>query len=110
MTQTQRRAHVLAEENHVVAKKLRASPGRWFLVAIGELDEARTLTQTAWRIRQNYRVNQRGRRQGLSAFSEDDRGYFEATASADQQRPDQAAPAELWARWVPHADIAEDAS
>jgi hypothetical protein len=104
---TKRRSRVLIEDDMVVARKLRADPGTWHLVGVGEPDEWRTLeqvarvyAQTAYRIRCNYLPNDRGVRQGLKAFAADDTGYFEATCTADQSRDDQVAPVELSARYV----------
>lgn len=109
-TATKRRARVLIESPEVTARKLRANPGQWFLVGVGYPDEERTLeqvarvlTQTAWRIRQNYRRNSRGVPQGLKAFAADVHGEFEAQSTADQSRTDQVAPVELSARYVLHA-------
>lgn len=91
MTTTRRRAHVLIEPNATVAKKLRDAPNRWFLVGGGDLDYAKTLSQTA------YRIN-RGR---LEAFAKTPAGRFEASYTADTSRPNQVYPAELSCRWVP---------
>jgi hypothetical protein len=107
-TATKRRARVLIKSPEVTARMLRANPGVWFLIGIGDPDEdhtleqvARVLTQTAWRIRQNYRPNDRGVPQGLKAFADDPTGEFEAQSTADQSRPDKLAAVELLARWMP---------
>jgi hypothetical protein len=97
---TRRRDRVLIEPAETVAKKLRASPGVWHLIATGELEDARILAQTAYRIRQNYRPDRRGIPRGLRAFAADDRGEFEAISTADQRRPNQIAPVEMSARYV----------
>lgn len=106
-TATKRRSQVLIESPEVTARKLRASPGQWFLIGVGHPDAehtleqvARVLTQTAYRIRLNYRQNERGIPQGLKAFAADSRGEFEAQSTADQSRPDKIAPVELSARYV----------
>jgi hypothetical protein len=99
-TATQRRDRVLIEPAETVAKKLRASPGQWHLVAAKPLEEARVLTTTAWRIRCNYRPNAKGIPQGLRAFAADKHGEFEAVSTADQSRPNQTAPVEMFARYV----------
>jgi hypothetical protein len=101
---TRRRERVLIEPAETVAKKLRASPGVWHLIATGELADARILAQTAYRIRQNYRPDRQGILRGLRAFAADNRGEFEAISTADQRRPNQIAPVELSARWVEALD------
>lgn len=101
-----RRGRVLIEDAFAIAKKLRANPGTpddevgWHLSGIGQLDEARVLAQTAYRIRLNYRPDERGRRRGLRAFAADETGYFEAISTANQSRPDPVAPVELFVRFV----------
>lgn len=113
LSATKRRGRVLIKDPYIIARDLRAHPGLpedregWFLIGVGYPDEnysleqvARILAQTAYRIRQNYRPNERGVRQGLKAFAADDSGYFEATSTADQRRANQIAPVELSARWV----------
>lgn len=104
---TKRRAPVLIESHEITARKLRASPGQWFLIGARDPDEdhtleeiARVMTQTAYRIRLNYRRNAQGVPQGLKAFAADSRGEFEATSTADQGRPNKVAAVELSARWV----------
>lgn len=106
-TATKRRDRVLIESAESTARKLRANPGQWFLIGVGEPDEwntleqiARVLTQTAYRIRQNYRLDDSGKRRGLRAFAANEHGEFEAQSTADQSRPNQRAAVELIGRWV----------
>lgn len=89
-----RRSQVLIKPNPEVAAQLRSQPDQWFLVGVGDLNQARTLSTTAWRIGLNYRDGK-----GLRDFTGDDCGYFEASATADQSRPNQKAPVELFARY-----------
>jgi hypothetical protein len=89
-TQT-RHERVLIESNEVVAQKLRADPGRWYLVAEGGRDRARVFSQTAQRIK----------RGDLEDFQETPSGRFEATSTADRSRKDKIADAELFARFMP---------
>ena len=88
-----RRPHVLLYPNPEVAAWLREHPGEWFLVATGERERRRVLTQTAFRIRHGL----------LADFSVGHDGRFEAVASADKSRPDQVADVEVSARFVPSA-------
>jgi hypothetical protein len=90
MPKPPRRAHVLIERNVVVAQKLRAEPGTWWLVGYGDKDRAKVMAQTAFRINQG----------DLRAFAADDAGFFEAVATADQSRPGALAPVEAYARYV----------
>lgn len=89
MQRAQRRPHVLIEKHSVVARKLKAEPGVWWLVGIGEKERARVLAQTAFRISKGT----------LKDFTQNDTGYFEAMATADQSRPDPIAPVEAYARY-----------
>lgn len=75
-----------------MARKLRADPGEWFLVGVGELDRARVFSQTANRIKRGE----------LEDFRKTSAGGFEATSTADKSRKDQVAEVELFARFVPH--------
>ena len=70
------------------------------MIAIGELEDARILAQTAYRIRQNYRPDRNGIIRGLRAFAADEHGEFEAISTADQRRPNKIAPVEMSARFV----------
>lgn len=92
---TRRRGRVLAEDNDVVAQKLRDHPGEWFCVAADSRCRAHVLSQTAYRIGLNYRDGK-----GLVDFAADEQGEFEAVFSADPHRPNQTAPAEIRARYV----------
>jgi hypothetical protein len=100
MPNSKRRQRVLIEPPETVVRKLKAAPGQWFLIGIGEKSDSRTLAQTAYRIRENYRLGDDGKRHGLQVFAEDETGFFEASSTADSSRPDQVAEAELSARWV----------
>lgn len=86
-----RHERVLIEANEDVARKLRADPGAWYLVAEGDLDRARVFSQTANRIK-------RGELEDFRAGSD---GRFDATSTADQSRTDKVAEVELFARFVP---------
>jgi hypothetical protein len=89
------------EPNADVADKLRANPGEWFLVGIGTKGQEHVLSQTAYRIRQNY---EQGR--GLASFESDDAGRFDATASTNFRMPDGTLLAcALHAVWLPAADV-----
>lgn len=88
---TRRRVRVLIEPNADVARKLKAQPGKWFLIGVGDLDRSRTLSQTAFRIREGQ----------LADFARDDEGRFWASSTADTNRPDKIADVELSAIWLP---------
>lgn len=85
-----RHERVLIEANEVVARKLRADPGAWYLVAEGPRGRARVYSQTAQRIKRGE----------LDDFQETLDGRFEATSTADRSRADKIAEAELYARFV----------
>lgn len=91
MKREPRRPFVLAEPPERVARKLKAEPGVWSLVATGDLDRARVLAQTAYRIREGK----------LAAFRPDPDGAFEAISTADTSRAEKVADVELYARYLP---------
>lgn len=104
MTAPHRRDRVLIEDAATVAKKLKANPGVNHLIAVGDLSDARVLAQTAYRIRQNYRIDEQGIRRGLKDFAADERGEFDATSTANQSRPNKVAAVELHAKYILHSD------
>lgn len=74
-----------------MAKKLRDAPNRWFLVGGGDLDYAKTLSQTGYRINRGL----------IEAFAPTPAGRFRASYTADTKRPNQIFPAELSAIFIP---------
>lgn len=94
---------MLAGSNAEVADELRAHPGQWFLVAADDdLSRAHVYSQTAYRIRQNYREGK-----GLAAFAADEDGEFEAVATTIMPPlpPTRAAACEVRARFVPASPL-----
>jgi hypothetical protein len=93
---TRRRSHVLIKPNAKIAEELKASPGQWFIVGVGEKSQQKVLSQTAYRINLNY-IDGRG----LRDFAADKSGRFVAVSTADSNRPDPVAEVELRAVWLP---------
>jgi hypothetical protein len=81
---------VLAEDAAVIAKKLQADPGQWYLIAMGPIERLGVLSQTAYRIR----------RRAISAFKQEG-GEFDCRVSTDMHVPDREAAVELYCRWIP---------
>lgn len=97
-----RRGSVLIKSNAEVAEDLRANPGQWFLVGIGTPGQEHLLSQTAYRIRQNYKQGQ-----GLSSFEADEDGEFNAIASTNFTLPDgTTAACVVHAVWQPYGSAA----
>lgn len=86
------RQQVLMEDAETVAAKLRAKPGRWFVVAAGDRDRLRVMLTTAWRIREGK----------LAAFRTDQYGgtYYARTLTSPT-REHRVGDVEIKAMWVP---------
>lgn len=87
------RAQVLLDDHEVIADRLVAHPGEWFLVGGGDADRFGVLRQTAYRIRRGL----------IRAFLPRPGGRFDATVSSVDPGGDQDRlyPVEVYARWVP---------
>jgi hypothetical protein len=84
------RQPVLAEDATVIAKKLMADPGQWYLIGTGSIERLGVLSQTGYRIR----------RQAIKAFKQDG-GTWDVRVSTDMAVPDREAAVELYCRWLP---------
>lgn len=88
------RRPVLLEDADVIAAKLLANRGQWFVIAATEQARMRVLLTTAWKIRTNK----------LAAFAWVTRlhgGRFEARTLTSPTRADKVGDVEIKARWVP---------
>lgn len=87
---SEQRVPVLLDEADVVARKLRANPGRWFLIAAGDRGRMRSMLTTAWKIR-------RGK---LVAFRTDEcGGYYKVATLTSPSRANKTADVEIKAMW-----------
>lgn len=86
-----RRPHVLLKPNNETAALLRSQPGRWFVIATGDLEDWRTLVSTASRIRNGT----------MKDFPDNAEGRYEVRATSEKGRPDAIAPCEVYGQFVP---------
>lgn len=84
-----RRRVLLEDSDEALAKKLQASPGEWFVIALGDKKRLQTIATTGSRINKNKH----------KSFTWTDQGYFEATVRSNTRRWSQKAPVEMHGRW-----------
>lgn len=83
------RSRVLFEDAEVIASKVRAKPGEWFLVGGGEKSRRGVLSQTAYRIRHGF----------IAAFAAPEGGSWDVRVSTDRN-VDRKYPVEVYLRFL----------
>jgi hypothetical protein len=80
---------LLEDSDETVAKKLKAEPGSWFVIALGPKDRRGSIATVGSRINTGTH----------RAFPHDDEGWYETTVRSNVKRWKQTAPVEMHGRW-----------